>query len=266
MGGVEGRSPRVPEVEYHPIRMARPIALAAVAWLALGSAMASAQSDDLERARGAFEQGRVAYEAGNFRTALERFQEAYRLTNEPDVLYNVATAADRLREDRVALEAYRGYLASRPDSADRAQVEARIEVLSTRLAREEEERARREAEEQALREQLARARPSDPGPTPWIVLGTGAALVAAGVVLVVVAEVDAACVREPAGCVQDPSAPTWAEVAGAYDRVPVLQGVGGALLGAGAVAAAIGIAWGLSGGGAAEVAVGPGGLIVRGRF
>ncbi|MEQ9649420.1 MAG: hypothetical protein RLO52_28235, partial [Sandaracinaceae bacterium] len=76
------------------------------------SSAASAQS--LEQARRAFEQGRAAYESGDFETALMRFQEAHRITGNPEILYNVATSADRLRMDEVALEAYRGYLAARP--------------------------------------------------------------------------------------------------------------------------------------------------------
>jgi tetratricopeptide (TPR) repeat protein len=238
------------------------------------AAPALAQSGSTERARVAFEEGRVAYEAGNFRVALERFQRAYDLTREPDLLYNVATAADRLREDRIALDAYRAYLAARPSSTDRAQVTGRIAILEEQLrqeereeAAEETERAQREAEQRALREQLAQRPSSDPGPVPWILTGGGAALVLAGIALVVVAALDEACVEAPAGCVEDPTAPRWEEVEERNDRVPIFQAVGGVLMGVGAAVAIGGAVWGGSAGGSsAEVSVGPGSVHLRGRF
>jgi tetratricopeptide (TPR) repeat protein len=257
-----------------------------VALVLLAAPAAAQQAPDasLERARALFEQGRVAYEAGDFETALARFREAHELTGNADILYNVASSADRLRRDDVALEAYRGYLDARPDSTDRAQVEGRIRVLETQIARREEERRQQEADRRALAAQLE-ARSVEPaeggpagrgaGPAPWIVAGVGAATLVAGVVTLVVAELDAACVEDPSGCVEQPDAPRWSEVEARYDRVPALRGVGGALTGIGAAAVAVGLAWGLAAGGSTDaggdtasttVALGPGGVIVRGVF
>ncbi|GAB5544003.1 MAG: hypothetical protein SangKO_037630 [Sandaracinaceae bacterium] len=236
------------------------------------SSAASAQS--LEQARRAFEQGRAAYESGDFETALMRFQEAHRITGNPEILYNVATSADRLRMDQVALEAYRGYLAARPGSEDRASVEGRIRVLERQVAdarREEEERlaaeaatAEREAQAQAALAEARQAR--DPGPAPWIVAGAGAALAVGGAVLLIVAEVDAGCVSAPNGCTD--GGPRWEDFSERYDRVPIFRGVGGAALGLGAAAMAAGLVWALAGGGGGEpeVAIGPGGVRVRGHF
>ncbi|HJL18717.1 MAG TPA: tetratricopeptide repeat protein [Sandaracinaceae bacterium LLY-WYZ-13_1] len=242
---------------------------------------------DLERARTLFEQGRAAYESGDFETALEAFREAHALTENADLLYNVASAADRLRRDEVALEAYRGYLEARPDSSDRAQVEGRIRVLEAQLARREEERARLEAERdeataatEATPPLHASAEPADttttapaesePGAAPWIVVGVGGAFLIGGVITLVIAEIDAACVEEPSGCVAQADAPRWGEVSDRYDRVPALRGVGGALAGVGIAAAAVGLVWGLASGGDddAEVraSLGPGGVVVEGRF
>ncbi len=265
----------------YSLERSMPRLLILVLSLALLPALRAAAQPEVQRARNAFEQGRAAYEAGNYRAALERFQEAYELTHEADVLYNVATAADRLREDRIALDAYRGYLEARPNTPDRAQITARIAVLTERIqeaeeesARLEQERRQREEERRALREELAR-RPtttttsSDPGPVPWILTASGAALLVAGAALLIAAEVDAACVRAPANCVASPTEPMWAEVSERYERIPIFNAVGGVLLGVGAVSAAIGLGWGLSAGAsssAVEVSIGPSGVLVRGRM
>lgn len=242
--------------------------------LAVTALSGVAAAQDLERARVAFEQGRVAYEAGDFETALTRFQEAHQITGAPEILYNVATAADRLRRDEVALEAYRGYLAARPGSEDRASVEARIRVLERQIAdaqREEEERgaaeraaAEREAAAAAALER-AQAQTSDPGPAPWVIAGAGAALAVAGAVLVIVAEVDAGCVTAPNGCADD--GPRWEDFAERYDRIPVFRSIGAAALGVGAAAMAAGVIWWVAASGSGpEVALGPGGVRVRGSF
>jgi hypothetical protein len=238
---------------------------------------AQAQEDEtLELARQAFEAGRVAYEGGRFEEALAQFEEAHRLTGDPDMLYNIGTVADRLRRDELALSSYRGYLAQRPDARDRAQIEARIAVLDVEIAareRERDEAAVRLAEQRALEERLALdatgPSASGAGPAPWVVVAVGGALLVAGISLVVVAEFDAACVRAPSGCVADPARPHWSEVSGAFDRIPILQGVGGALIGIGGAAAIAGIVWVLGAGDgepSLDVTAGPFGVTARGRF
>ena len=137
--------------------------------------------------------------------------------------------------------------------------------------REEEERlaaeaatAEREAQAQAALAEARQAR--DPGPAPWIVAGAGAALAVGGAVLLIVAEVDAGCVSAPNGCTD--GGPRWEDFSERYDRVPIFRGVGGAALGLGAAAMAAGLVWALAGGGGGEpeVAIGPGGVRVRGHF
>ncbi|MFK7984671.1 MAG: tetratricopeptide repeat protein [Sandaracinaceae bacterium] len=249
--------------------------------------VSSARAQDatpMDEARTAFETGRIAYEDGRFEEALEAFQRAHELTQSPDILYNIGTVADRLRRDQLALDSYRGYLEARPDSPDRTQVEARVEVLDRQIraeveasaareaAREADARALREAEEAARlaeEQQLAMPPPFEPSPVPWVLVATGGAVLVTGVALVVVASIDAACVSDPTGCVEEDTAPRWEEVAGAYDRIPVFQGVGGTLIGVGAVAAGVGLVWGLTQGGddrSVALQVGPGSISVRGSF
>lgn len=112
---------------------------------------AEAPVDETE-ARALFEAGTVAYDAGRYEAALARFQEAYELTHRPVILWNVALAADRARQDALALENYRRFLAEAPESANtadiRARAVARVGVLEHEVAEAREAAARAEAAEQ----------------------------------------------------------------------------------------------------------------------
>lgn len=87
-----------------------------------------------DEARSLFEAGRTAFAAGRFESALARFREAYELSGRAALLYNIGTAADRLRRDAEALEAFRAYVAAEPDAENRAEVESRIAVLERAIA------------------------------------------------------------------------------------------------------------------------------------
>jgi tetratricopeptide (TPR) repeat protein len=120
-----------------------------------GSAPASASapvpaagaSDEV--ARGLFQAGKAAYEAGNYSDALSFFQQAHARSGRPELLFNIGQAADRLRRDEQAIEALRAYLTQLPDAPNRVEVQARIRAL-----------------EHALQERSsAAATSSDPGAT-----------------------------------------------------------------------------------------------------
>jgi hypothetical protein len=90
--------------------------------------------EDADReARTLFEQGRVAYEDGRYRDAWDYFRQAYLLSQRPQLLYNVGQAADRLRKDREALEAFRMYLERVPKAENRREVENRVRALEQQL-------------------------------------------------------------------------------------------------------------------------------------
>ena len=93
------------------------------------------------QARDLFEQGRVAFTAARFAEALDLFRQAYALSERHALLYNIGQAADRLRLDREALEAFDRYLAEIPDAENRIEVETRIGVLRETLARDAQLRA-----------------------------------------------------------------------------------------------------------------------------
>jgi tetratricopeptide (TPR) repeat protein len=98
---------------------------------------AGAQADQVrEEAQALFQAGRIAYEAGRYEEALERFRAAHELTGLQGLLYNVAIAADRARFDEEALTYYERFLAeTEPDEATRRQVEARVAGLQRALER-----------------------------------------------------------------------------------------------------------------------------------
>ena len=94
-----------------------------------------AQSD--ADARQIHEAGVVAFEAGSYEAAMRLFERAYELSERPELLYNIGTTADRLRENEKALDAFQRYLDQVPQAANRAAVERRVEVLQQSLAREQ---------------------------------------------------------------------------------------------------------------------------------
>jgi tetratricopeptide (TPR) repeat protein len=85
-------------------------------------------------ARAIYEAAVVAFDEGRFEDALRLFRRAYELSERAELLFNVGTAADRLRYNEEALEAFEAYLAARPDADNRANVEARIAVLRRAIA------------------------------------------------------------------------------------------------------------------------------------
>jgi hypothetical protein len=101
---------------------------------------------DDEKARELFLQGRSAYDRGEYRDAWDHFHQAYMLSKRPQLLYNVGQAADRLRQDREAVSAFRLYLKKLPNAENRVEVENRLRALEQRV-REEEARRALEGEE-----------------------------------------------------------------------------------------------------------------------
>ena len=85
------------------------------------------------KARALFQQGKQAFENGQYRDAWDYFRKAYLLSKRPELLYNVGQSADRMRMDREALDAFRLYLERLPNAANRREVENRVRALEERL-------------------------------------------------------------------------------------------------------------------------------------
>lgn len=110
------------------------------------SAGAQSSPNDLE-ARRLFEAGSMAYDDARYEEAVQHFRRAYELSGRSELLYNVGQAADRLRRDAEALEAFEDYLAASPNADNRRQVEVRIEVLRRQLAMAEAARSAEDADQ-----------------------------------------------------------------------------------------------------------------------
>jgi tetratricopeptide (TPR) repeat protein len=94
-------------------------------------------------ARALFAAGREAFDGGRYAVALSRWQESYKLSKRPELLYNLGLAYDRLRRDDEAVMAFEAFVTALPNDANVPEVRSRI---------------------QAIRD--ARAEPAKPDPTP----------------------------------------------------------------------------------------------------
>lgn len=179
--------------------LARALAIACFA-SAVGLAPATASAkpeDDAKQALVLFERGKVAYKEGRFDESVLLLKEAYALKAEPVLLYNIGRAHEAKGQLPEAVEAYKRYLATATSPPDRVEVEAKITALEAKIAETaaaaaaaaaEAERKAKEDRERAEREKNAPPPPGhEPSLVPWIVAGSGAAIVGVGVVFGVLA-------------------------------------------------------------------------------
>lgn len=89
---------------------------------------ARAQSRE-ERARQLFLDGKQAYQANDFQKAYDDFKESYILSQQPALLYNIASALRGLRRPHEAAEALRSYLRLQPEDPDAPAIAKRIQSL-----------------------------------------------------------------------------------------------------------------------------------------
>ncbi|UJR81862.1 tetratricopeptide repeat protein [Sandaracinus amylolyticus] len=87
-----------------------------------------------EEARQLFLAGQTAYDAGRYEAALDYFTRAHALSGRPGLLFNIASASERLRRDDEALRAYEEYLRVMPDASNREFAEQRIAFLREQIA------------------------------------------------------------------------------------------------------------------------------------
>ncbi len=146
-------------------------------------------------ARRHFGVGESLYRSGRFEEAAREYEEAYRLSERPALLYNIYLSQRDAGNASRSAWALREYLAREPNAQDRAALEVRLRALEAtaaeQTAREEElrraqeeaervreaERARLAAEEEERRRRAASNGLRVPG---YILLGTGGAALIAG--------------------------------------------------------------------------------------
>ena len=255
------------------------------------SSVAQAQVEALhdQEARGLFEAGQAAFSDARYADALRYFEEAYELSRRPQLLFNIGISADRLRQDRVALDAFERFLAETPDDTPhRHDVTARIDVLRREVAAREA----RDAEVARAQEEAARAQ-EDGGPVPRedSALPEGEAAPASDAVLVPAApdaEFEAAALatapertasggsvgwaltggsaallgagavlfvvgqRKAANVEQATEGTAWSAVSSDARHADPLRNAGLVLLGVGVAGAGVGIAWAIAGRGSPD--------------
>jgi tetratricopeptide (TPR) repeat protein len=86
-----------------------------------------------DEARKFFDRGAKLYRAGHYEAAAAAFGAALQLSDAPELHYNLAMTAERLRKPQEACDHYRAYLAAAPYAADQPEVRAKIEKLESSL-------------------------------------------------------------------------------------------------------------------------------------
>ncbi|MGE0551715.1 MAG: tetratricopeptide repeat protein [Kofleriaceae bacterium] len=169
--------------------LSRVVALLAI----LGAQTASAQpgGNDRDRSAALNQQAELAFEQGDFRSAVQLLELAYKAYPEPTILYNLGQTHERLGDSRAALAAYRRYLEAAPDAKDRDAVVALIKRLEAKVATEPAPRVEPTptTEPPRDREPAPDVRPPPEAsvrrgasPWPWVTVGIGGAVAGTGLV------------------------------------------------------------------------------------
>jgi tetratricopeptide (TPR) repeat protein len=130
-------------------------------------------------ARDSYVQGRDAYARGDDKVALEAFERAHRESGRNELLFHIGIAADRLREDERAVDAFSRFLDLFPEVPEAEQARRHLDRLNRVLA----EQSKPEPADTiaARRDEGASAAPSQGGSKAE--LGAPRALLIVGAVL-----------------------------------------------------------------------------------
>lgn len=90
---------------------------------------AQVSASDQEAAKAHFLAGSSYYDAANYSDAVKEFNEAYRLSKRPDLLYNIALGYERLSDFDNAISTLKRYLVEKVNAPDRNMIESRIKNL-----------------------------------------------------------------------------------------------------------------------------------------
>lgn len=115
------------------------IALLAVLIASAGTVRADTSASDKQKAREHYVAAKRSFELGRFDEAIKGYEEAYRLVDEPALLYNLGQAHRLAGHNREAMRAYKNFLSRLPDAKNRDEVEKKIAQLEKVV--EEQQRA-----------------------------------------------------------------------------------------------------------------------------
>lgn len=125
-----------------------------------------------EEAKAAFKQGRAAFDAGDYQTAITHWKQSYADDcTAHALLYNIALAYEGLDDASQAVVFHKAYLDRQKDAADREQVLQRIESLERQIAENEGEKSA--TSQQTTSEPTVEQTATDGGPTQPNTQGSG---------------------------------------------------------------------------------------------
>ncbi len=176
----------------------------------------------LQKARQHYDAGTSHYAAADYGAAMAEFQEAYRLSHLPDLLYNLGKVAEKMEDPAGAADYLRRYLTERPDAPDAPAIRGQVLQLDALVA------AR------------AAAAPS-PSRVPWPALG----LMAGGATVLLIGGGLSIGATQSSRAVIDrlQANPFDMTVQDLQDRSRALGSAGIALSAIGAVAVVAGVVW-----------------------
>jgi tetratricopeptide (TPR) repeat protein len=206
----------------------------------------TAQETDESRAAALFREAVELFRAGDFDTAAALLRRAHELDPEPILLFNLGRALEASNQHLEAADVYARYLTDAPEAEDRAAIEALIANLRARAeaeasanapTSEPEPEATPQPEPAITPEPTLPPEPERPSATPaWVVFGVGAATVAAGLPVGLLARSRHDDARDAA---------SHEQAVARRDEARRLQRTANALFGAGGALALGGLVWAL---------------------
>ena len=164
------------------------LAVASLFLLAPTVALGQVDEDVLQQARARFEAGEAAYESGDAAAALDAFTEAHAMMeghpNQGMILFNIARCQDDLGQHAEAIASYRRFLEEAPQNAPNRNVALeRITLLEARVSEAPAETA---ATTEATPDATATTTGGGGGgihPVGPILIGVGGAAILAGAII-----------------------------------------------------------------------------------
>ncbi len=232
-----------------------------------------AQADAEAQALVMFVRAREHYRGGEFERSVLLLQEAIALHDIAPLHYNLGRALQELGRWVQAGAEYERFLEMAPDTPERTRVEARLDQIRARIAEmspppPDANVPGSSAPEPAAPEPAAPEPPTSEttargaDPAPWIGLGVGAAVSAAGIPFAVLFDGAVGAAR---------AAPDHRSASDAAAEAEIYGAAANTLFAVGGVVAIAALTWGLvelslSGDEPVEVTVGPSRISLRGRF
>jgi tetratricopeptide (TPR) repeat protein len=98
-----------------------------------GAARAQGESGKRQQAKEHYEMANRYYDVGKYGDAINEYEQAYLLVEDPALLFNIGQAYRLWDHPEDAIRSYKNYLRRRPDASNRADVEKKIADLERTL-------------------------------------------------------------------------------------------------------------------------------------